>query len=228
MLLGRDEAERFFSLHSSLMCFVNDRLGIVSGIRSPAEFRSLSADSRLKVRNALLDNVNLLDMFVDLNPFELPEEELDIVLSWKHQVAGKFFVFHKLKKYTVFLTEKAAVAYGVVALTEPFDDLIGSDLPVLVETVLLPFKDKIIYDGLLGRYNVSFGGGIRRRFQESYRQAKERLGIVTALPVQPPAIAIRTPVKKAPPKPSKDAVQRAFGVIVGMTDGFCREHLNEE
>ena len=51
--------------------------------------------------------------------------------------------------------------------------------------MLLPFKDKIIYDGLLGRYNIFFGGGTRRRLQESYGVAKERLGIVTALPVQP-------------------------------------------
>jgi hypothetical protein len=58
-------------------------------------------------------------MFVDLNPFEFSREELSIVLSWKHQVAGKFFVFRNLKKYTVFLAEKAPVAYGVVALTEP-------------------------------------------------------------------------------------------------------------
>jgi hypothetical protein len=228
MLLGRDEAERFFKLHSSLMCFVNERLEIVPGVRNPAEFRSLSADSRLKTRNALLDNMNLIDMFVDLNPFELSGEELKIVLSWKHQVAGKFFVFRNLKKYTVFLAEKAPVAYGVVALTEPFEDLIGSDFPIWAETVLLPFKDKIIYDGLLGRYNVFFGGGTRRRLQESYIRAKERLGIVTALPVQPPNIANRRPVKKVQPKPSKDAVQKALKAIVGMTDGFCRERLNEE
>src|SRR5207247_3119757 len=97
--------------------------------------------------------------------------------------AGKFFVLRNLKKYTVFLAEKAPVAYGVVALTEPFEDLIGSDLPIWAETVLLPFKDKIIYDGLLGRYNVFFGGGIRRRLQESYVGARERMAIVTALPV---------------------------------------------
>ena len=228
MLLGRDEAELFFKLHSSLMCFVNERLEIVPGVRTPAEFRSLSADSRLKARNALLDNMNLLDMFVDLNPFEFSGEELNIVLSWKHQVAGKFFVFRNLKKYTVFLAEKATVAYGVVALTEPFEDLIGSDLPVWADAVLLPFKDQIIYDGLLCRYNVFFGGGICRRLEESYIRAKERLGIVTALPVQPPSIEDRRPAKKLQPKPFKDAVQKALKGIVGMTDGFCRERLNEE
>ena len=108
--------------------------------------------------------MNLIEMFVDVNPFKFSGEEINIVLSWKHQVAGKFFVFRNLKKHTVFLADGGTpVAYGVVALTEPFEELIGSYLPVYAETVLLPFKDKIVYDGLLGRYNIFFGGGIRRR-----------------------------------------------------------------
>jgi len=131
MLLRSQEAELFFKLHCSLMCFVNERLEIVAGVRSPDEFRALSADLRLKLRNALLHNMELLEMFIGLNPFDLSAEELNIVSSWKHQVAGKFFVFRNLKKYTVFLTDgETPVAYGVVALTEPFEDLVGPYLPV--------------------------------------------------------------------------------------------------
>src|SRR5437870_10794919 len=184
-LLNQDEAELFFKLHSSLMCFVNERLEIVPGVQSPDEFRVLSTDWRLKVRTGLLDNMDLLEAFIGSNPFDLSAEELNIVSSWKHQVAGKFFVFRNLKKYTVFLAEgETPVAYGVVALTDPFEDLIGPYLPVLAETVLLPFKDKVIYDGLLGRYNIFFGGGIRRGLQEMYSPATVRFGIVTRPPAQ--------------------------------------------
>lgn len=52
------------------------------------------------------------------------------------------------------------------------------------ETVLLPFKDRIVYDGLLSGYNISFGGGIKRMLNDSYRRAKERQGIVTSLPIE--------------------------------------------
>src|SRR2546426_6929046 len=144
MLQRPDEAELFFKLHCSLMCFVNERLEIVPGVRSPDEFRALSADSRLKARSTLLHNTDLIDRFIDLNPFDLSAEELNIVLSWKNQIAGKFFVFGNLKKYTVFLSEgENPVAYGVVALTESFEELISPYLPVWTETVLLPFRDKI-------------------------------------------------------------------------------------
>src|SRR5207249_8821502 len=84
MLLCSDEAHLFFKLHSSLMCFVNERLEIVPGARNPDGYRTLSADLRLKTRNALLDNMNLIEMFVDVNPFKFSGEDLNIVLSWKH------------------------------------------------------------------------------------------------------------------------------------------------
>ena len=97
---------------------------------------------------------------------------------------GKFYVFRELKKYTVFLsTTSPAIAYGVLALSQPFEELIGPYLPVLTQTVLLPFKDMIVYDGLMSSYNISFGPGIRRNLNEDFKEAKARHGIVTSLPM---------------------------------------------
>lgn len=230
MLLSPDDAERFFKLHRSLMCFVNERLQIIPDIGSPDEFASLSPEIRLEVRNAFLDETDLIELFVDANPFDLSAEELDVVLSWRHQVAGKFYIFRHLKKYTVFLsTDESAIAFGVLALTEPFEDLVSPHLPVLTETVLMPLGDKIIYDGLLSSYNISFGGGIKRGLNENYKQAKERLGIVTSLPIEERPVIARKP-KKTSQRATRasDEVNESLAVIVGMTDQFCREHLNDE
>lgn len=213
------------------MCFVNERLQVVPHIDTPEQFSALSPETRLKIRNAFVDESDLIELFVDANPFDLTGEELAIVASWRHQVAGKFFVYRYLKKHAVFLaTEEPPTAYGVVALTDPFDNLIGPYLPVWTETVLLPFQDKIVYDGLLSSYNISFGPGIRRSLNESYKAAKERLGIVTSLPIKARP-AVKRPPKKAMPKPvraASDEVQEVLDVIVGMTDEFCRDHLNDE
>ena len=64
-------------------------------------------------------------------------------------------------------------------------------LPVLTQTVLLPFKDRIVYDGLLTSYNVSFGPGIRRNLNEDFKTAKDRHGIVTSLPVSATPVGTR-------------------------------------
>jgi hypothetical protein len=72
-------------------------------------------------------------------------------------------------------------AYGVLGLADPLDKIIGPFLPRMMTTVLLPFKGKIIYDGLLLVHNISFGGGIKRSLNEEYREAKEAFGIITSL-----------------------------------------------
>jgi putative salt-induced outer membrane protein YdiY len=40
----------------------------------------------------------------------------------------------------------------------------------------------IIYDGLLSSYRISFGPGIRRRLNASFKNAKEINGIITSIP----------------------------------------------
>ena len=231
MLLEPHEVDLFFRLHRTLMFFVNQRLTVIPNkVATPEDFAALSPGVRLKVRDALTANLDLIESFAAENPASLSDDELDIVRSWRHLVAGKFYVLRELKKYTVFLsTEKQPVAYGVLALSQPFEDLIGPYLPVLTQTVLLPFKDRIVYDGLMSSYNVSFGPGVRRNLNEDFKTAKDRHGIVTSLPVSTTPTPVKSPMAKPAPKPpSRADTDESLAVIVGLTDPFCREHLNEE
>lgn len=231
MLLPPHELDLFFRLHRALLFFVNQRLTVIPDtLASPEQFAALPPGVRLKVRDALSDNLDLIGSFVDENPARLPDDELDIVRSWRHLAHGKFHIFRELKKYTVFLsTDTPPVAYGVLALSQPFEELIGSHLPVLTQTVLLPFKDRIVYDGLLSSYNVSFGPGIRRNLNEDFKTTKDRQGIVTSLPMAARPTPVKAPKAKSAPKPpSREGKDESLAVIVGLIDQFCREHLNEE
>jgi len=233
MLLTVPEVVLFFKLHRSLMFYVNQRLQVVpDDLAGPEEFAALSPEVRLKVRNALLDHTGLLQSFVEENPAHLSDDELAIVGSWRHLVAGKFYILRELKKYTVFLSShQQPIAYGVLALSQPFEEVIGPILPHFTETALLPFKGRIIYDGLMTSYRISFGPGIRRRLNEEFKQAKALHGIVTSLPMS------ADPMPLAPYKPQAKLQEKArpraetadvLKVIVGMIDQFCHEHLNDE
>jgi hypothetical protein len=241
MPLDPDDLRLFYKLYPSLLCFVNQRQGVTSTpFTTSGGFGRLAIEERLKLRDALVVNMDLIDAFVAENPFRLPEDELEIVRSWKDLVAGEFYVYRCLKKYTVFLTTgEPVVAYGVLSLVDSFEDLIGHRLPHLCKAVLLPFKGRIVYDGMLAGYNVRFGSGILRRLKASYDAAKERMGIVTSLP--PPAVNLnrtkeqptsrrrvaRDRTKGGKPTTS-EAARLAHDEIVGMTDAFCREFLDDE
>ncbi len=231
MLLEPQDVELFFKLHRTLMFIVNQRLRVIPNkVATPEEFAALSPEVRLKVRDALVANVDLIESFVSENPARLSDDDLAIVRSWRHLVPGKFYVFRDLKKYTVFLsTDKQPVAYGVLALSQPFEDLIGPYLPVLTQTVLLPFKDKIVYDGLMTSYRISFGPGIRRNLIQDFKEAKLRHGIATSLPMSDEPMPAKAPkAKPIPMPPSREEKDESLVVIVGLIDQFCREHLNDE
>jgi hypothetical protein len=241
MALPLEEVKLFFRLHRTLMWLVNRRLQVLDQeAATPDDFSGLPAETRIKVHEALLGHRELIDAFADENPFQFSEEDLAIVRSWKHLVTGRFYAFRQLAKYMVFLTsEEPVIAYGVVALFDPFEDLIGPYLPWMVRTTLLPFRDRIVYDGLIASYNIEFGPGIRRSLNESYQRAKERFGIVTQLPFDP---GRAQPVgKQARPgrMPTRtgnaggrshgtEQARRAYDEIAGRTDAFCQQYLDEE
>ena len=229
MLLDPQDVDLFFSLHRTLMFFVNQRLKVIPDkLATPDEFAALSPQVRHKVRDALNAHLDLIESFVDENPGHLSDDELDIVRSWRHLVTGRFYVFRELKKHTVFLTTTdPAIAYGVLALSQPFEDLIGPYLPVMTQTVLLPFKGVIVYDGLMSSYNITFGPGIRRSLNENFKQAKERHGFVTSLPMSATPLPPKV-LKPVPKPPSREEKDEVMGVIVGLLDHFCKEHLYEE
>jgi hypothetical protein len=94
-------------------------------------------------------------------------------------------------------------------------------------------KGQIIYDGLLAPYSISFGGGIKRMLNEEYNRAKETFGIITSLPEgsQPPPRPKKPRERsaaKASSRSSSMEVKEILESLVGMTDSFCNEFLNEE
>lgn len=233
MLLSREDAELVFKLHSALMQYVMKQVQDVGVTAPAAAYPSLPPEQRQEVVKAFLGRLDLIDAFVAANPARLSAAELEIVSSWRHLVTGRFIALRQQKKYMVLLAcDEKSTAYGVTGLGDPIERVIPNPLPAMVEMVLLPFRGKIIYDGLVSAFNVSFGPGSRRGFEEDFRVAKANKGIVNSLPWGAPVSKSGVDARKeqstlAPQKPSA-AVQEVLKQVVAMTDAFCQARLNEE
>ena len=59
----------------------------------------------------------------------------------------------------------------VKGLVSTWEEMLG-DSPVLLEAVLIPFRDSIISDGLAVPYRIRFGKGAVEDFKEVYMNAK--------------------------------------------------------
>lgn len=182
MCLPKVQVDRFYEIWRPLLNFANEVLKVVPNLSGEGPKDSIDVNLAVKVRNALWENETVLNQFIEMNPAGLSPEDLDIVASWKYHRQGRFFVFKVLKKHAIFISEeKRTDIFAVKGLYSPFDAMLGPYLPRLVETVLLPFGEDIIVDGLLQSYNLTFGPGIRGNLKEVYDDAKERGAIITTL-----------------------------------------------
>ncbi len=183
MRLDKEGIELFYRLYHPLLVHTNKKFEIVDGMDSPEDVWGFPLEEINEVREMLYERPELIDSFVNENPLNFTSDELEMVNSWKDFVKGTFYIFRYLKNYTVFLdADEPPKAYGVLALKSPFKEILGPYLPTAVEAVLLPFKDRIIYDSLFLPYPVVFGGGIRRSLNDAYQLAKSRFGMITSLP----------------------------------------------
>jgi hypothetical protein len=176
------DVELFYRLIFALQAFTNKKLSLCPDAKTPEGIKQLPLDKKVIIRNALWDETDLLESFLNENPFHLSREEMNIVGSWKYRVQGRFILVSHLKSHSIFLQEDGQIAYGVLGLQEDLETVLGPDVPIMLETVLLPFRDRIIYDGLMSPYRINFGKGFRASMKDSYQQAKAKYGIVTSLP----------------------------------------------
>lgn len=179
MKLIEQDTKLYFQLMWALQFYVNQKLKI-QDIKSIDDYADSAIDQKVEVREALYENIELIDSFVRENPQNFSTANLAIISEWKKFIKGSFFIERLLKKYTVFIQEDKV--YAVLGLSQSFDQLTyNAKPPLYVDTVLLPFKGKIVYDGLLGFQNIYFGGGIRRSLKETYMRAKQNNRIIDSL-----------------------------------------------
>lgn len=182
MQLPEPEIDHFYQLYKPLLVYTNQRFQITPDMKTPDDIEGYPFEETFKVREKIYQQPELLDDFITANSNILSSEDIAIVKSWKNFVKERFYIFRYLKNYTVFLTiEEPYKAYGVLALYSSFQEMFGFSLPRLVDAVLLPFKGKIIYDGLFAGTNLWFGSNFRSSINDLYQEAKSKFGIITSL-----------------------------------------------
>ncbi len=202
MKLSPSDVELFMHLTVQLHWYAQQQGKVLSKINTLADYTDASLREKAAVRDYLFDHIELIASFIQANPAKLSSDELAIVSSWKTFVRGNFIIERLLKKHAIFIDTSERV-YGVVGLQQEFSDIIDKrSLPTYVNALLLPFKGQIVYDGLLGFANLSFGSGMRSGFKETYLIAKDNDAIIEILDED--AIASTPKPSKSKAKPSKD------------------------
>ena len=164
--LSAAHAKRFFEIMMPLESWVNRKYQVIPELGENFTEKDVSMPQVRELMKALWSH---------------PDRE--IVSGWTRFVRGRFLIERYLKAGAVFIpAEGKRRVYLVSGITSEIEENIPRNaLPVMVETTLLPFMGRIIYDGLLLPFSIAFGGGIKRDLKETYLDAKREKLIVTRL-----------------------------------------------
>lgn len=192
MNLSQTEIALFYKLWYELNWNINQKHGIVPTFDKPVYGKPADQQAFFSIRNEMWKNPHWIDEFLSEHEFgSLTESEYGIITRWRKEfVSSSFLIMQHTSKYSVFMNadknDKNDTLYGVCGISNSFKEMIPTAaLPFMVETVLIPFKDKIIYDSLLNTFNVSFGRNMRSGFKASYDAIKKKLGVIEQLGVAP-------------------------------------------
>ena len=178
MTLKSEDAALFYELFLPLLNYVNHHYYVTEDIDFTG--KRVDAAKAMEVARFLWEQPSIIDDYINENIF--PLEEMDILSNWKHCIPGRFIIERHLKKGSIFISTKGESVYLVNGIIDSWEDMLfGVPTPIIVDAVLLHFKDCIITDGLVSVIPVRFGGNYTRSFKDIYMTAKCNGSIIKSI-----------------------------------------------
>lgn len=180
--LTKSEMDLFYETWMGLLAYVNERKKLFNPKYIILDSSANHQDYIYEIRNALWQEPDLISEYIEAE--ELLQEKIDLLIGWRdHHIKSMFFVLNYQAEYAIFLgsdEEVEDIYYGVKGITDPISTTMQRQLPYSIQTVLLPFKGKIIYDSFIETNEFSFGPNITKHLEEASVKAQSS-DIITSL-----------------------------------------------
>ncbi len=181
MILDENENKLFFKLYPMLMVYGNQWLGIFPTVNNLPKYFKLNNNKKVEIREGVYEQPEIFEDFIEENLFKLSEFDLAIIKSWKKYKKCNFIILKHYKSGSIFYKEgKDRRAYNVYGLTNELREIFPQ-LPIYVGTVLLPFNNKIIIDGLFSVNNIIIGPNMTNDYNELLKEIKNDNGIISTI-----------------------------------------------
>ncbi|HPO50769.1 MAG TPA: hypothetical protein PLO89_10620 [Spirochaetota bacterium] len=187
MTLDKNELEIFFDLYFNLLFFTNRKKNIIKNVNSLTDTKLLEKNDCFKIKNVTFSDAQIILDFIEENRNNYSKDKIEILENWsKYFVRNKFFIVKHTKSFTVFMdSNDRKKIYSVVGLTSSLEEMFPkSYLPALINTILLPFKNKIVYDGFITYDNVRFGSNMAFDIAEDFKINNAKYGLIKDLTIE--------------------------------------------
>ena len=177
MRLSEKDSDLFYDLWRPMLHAANLQEKMFPGL-DIIHAKSLDPTQMSKISRWIWSHTSFIDQYLENNP-ALPGEHREIISGWKRNYYGTWIVERYLKSGTVFIGSNNTVLL-VQGLKSTYEEMFRQwGLPVGIRATVLPFRDRIITDGLIEVLPVQIGPGVRRNMREIYIEAKNSKKVYT-------------------------------------------------
>ena len=180
MILTDKEYKEFLKTHLDLLFYVGQQKNILPKDLNLKKFLNIDFQIKFECRESLNKDENIIDEYIASNFDHLTTDQIKILLGFKNKISSSFIIFKCLTNYAIFIDTKDNKFYAVKALGDSFDTFFDN-FPVNISTTIIPFKDKIIYDGFIQSSGVYYGRNMTETMNEDYKKAKLNKEILKSL-----------------------------------------------
>ncbi len=177
MALTENQYNLYINTHLKLLYFIGFRASFYAPDFSYRDFKELHFKDKMRCRDFLLSNLELVNEYLELNFDRLSSKEIQVIEGFKKHINRNFIILKSLKKYSILLDTESNLFYAVKPLKDNFKELLGK-LPAVIETAILPFEDLIIYDGFIRPSTVRLASNIVKDIRLYYKVQKDKNKII--------------------------------------------------
>lgn len=165
--LSRTDAKLFYKIYLGLLDFTNNKYKINTKLKiynklglNPYELKDI-------VEKFWENKDSIVLEFCIANLYKFNEEELKVTSEFKKGFRDLVIIAKYEKEYTGIMSKDKT--YMIKGLNDNIDNIISyQNLPQTVVTSIIPFKNVLVYDGLLLELDIKMGTNFEKVIEEEY------------------------------------------------------------
>lgn len=156
--LDRKDAKLFYKIYFALLEYTNQKYNI-NKIKIYKK-TNLNPHDLIDIINKYWDNkVEITNEFCQINPFKFNDEELKITKDFQKGMRDAFIISKFDLEYTEFVNDDKI--YMIKGVNDNIDRVVSyKSLPYICITSIIPFKNVLVYDGILSKIAIKFNGNL--------------------------------------------------------------------
>ena len=165
--IEQKDTRLFYKLYFSILDFVNSKEHIIPNKKIEPNIY-IEPDELVNLIEVFWkDKDRFIDEYIEKNPSNFTFRNLNIISDFRYGMRKNFLLVVYEKNYTVLNDE--GINYMVKGLNENLDKFIAPEkTPMLMQTAIMPFNGRIIYDGFISTTNIRLAQDIVSKAFEDY------------------------------------------------------------